>query len=240
MAGTDRTVCRFALGSPTGLRSPSFRVWTAKNYPDFYISARAVASVFKATIHAPRPELGLRQEGHAGTTANFLQKALLSGHATSTNRFAATWPGKEIAPDVWLQLQVAVPAYGLRQYDAGFAAINKPVKWIAAPAKHQMLVVSVYTVKAHAAWRSTETVLGSANLCDGRRVVIAGHYHDAPPAQELERILRAAPRRIPMPDADLRLPSMRTMLVGTGDGFGLLLDVAADMLVADGTTNSRP
>lgn len=228
----DRTVCRFAVGSREGRRSPSFRVWTAKNHPDFYVSARTVASVFKATIHAPRPERGLAQEGHAATTAQFFEKAIREGKANGTSRFGGTWSGREVQPGIWLQLHVMVPAYGLRSFSE-FGA-PKPMKWIAAPADHQMAIVSVFTVGGHVVSRTSDSVLGSAELCDGRKVVVTGHYRDAPPATEFARLFRAGAARVPVSQDELRDPAARLIISATGDNVGALIDVPADLLIATG------
>lgn len=229
----DDVVCRFAVGSRGGPRSPSFRVWIARNHPDFYVSMRSIASVFKATIHAPRPELELDQEGHAGTDAQFFRKARASGIANGTSRFGAKWRGREVSPGTWLQLQILVPSYGLRLFEE---RASSPMKWIAAPPDDQMVLVNVFTVAGHLRWNPSPTVLGSAELCDGRRVVVTGYYWSAPPIEEFASMLRDEFERaaIPVPVDSLRQSSMRIVLVGTGQDNGLLVDLPADLLVSWG------
>jgi hypothetical protein len=42
---------RFAVGSLTGLRSGSWRIWSAKNTPDVYLAPRFAAGVQKISFH---------------------------------------------------------------------------------------------------------------------------------------------------------------------------------------------
>jgi hypothetical protein len=42
---------RFAVGSPTGLRSSTWRIWSAKHTKDVYLAARSIAGLQKVSLH---------------------------------------------------------------------------------------------------------------------------------------------------------------------------------------------
>jgi hypothetical protein len=45
---------RFAVGSPTGLRSSTWRIWSAKHTKDVYLAARSIAGLQKVSLHESR------------------------------------------------------------------------------------------------------------------------------------------------------------------------------------------
>jgi hypothetical protein len=45
---------RFAVGSPTGLRSSTWRIWSAKHTKDVYLAARSIAGLQKVSLHETR------------------------------------------------------------------------------------------------------------------------------------------------------------------------------------------
>jgi hypothetical protein len=46
----DGTI-RFAVGSPTGLRSSTWRIWSAKHTKNVYLAARSIAGLQKVSLH---------------------------------------------------------------------------------------------------------------------------------------------------------------------------------------------
>lgn len=48
-------VLRFAVGSPFGLRSRSWRLWVPKRKSDVYISSRRLGNSVKVSLHEPGP-----------------------------------------------------------------------------------------------------------------------------------------------------------------------------------------
>ena len=51
----DTPVLRFAVGSPMGPRSRTWRLWVPKQKSDVYISGRSLANSVKVSLHEPGP-----------------------------------------------------------------------------------------------------------------------------------------------------------------------------------------
>jgi hypothetical protein len=50
-----RQIVRFAVGSPDGPRSRTWRLWVPKGKSDVYVSSRRIASSIKVSLHEPGP-----------------------------------------------------------------------------------------------------------------------------------------------------------------------------------------
>jgi hypothetical protein len=118
---------RVAFGGPHGLRSATYRIWSNKK-GDFYVAARALGSMFKASLH---------RDGrcHVGFTSDFASaKGIDNRHL---NRWTVTLDHAARALDIFVTGAdlTAVPD----------ADDDESVVWISAPSSHQMSTLAIFT-----------------------------------------------------------------------------------------------
>lgn len=225
------TVCRFAVGSPNGPRSSSYRVWTARNSADVFIAARSTASIIKVTLHSARAEHGLGQEGHHGYTAEAVEKLRAAGKWTRSSRHLTKWPGRQVGPGLWEQFLLFVPANALRPF-AGDRGGLRDVQWVPAPPPGQHAVFTTYVGPPELDHESP-TILGRGRLCDGRMLWIVHRNMHRSPADyggDADGRVRAA---VSYSEPELRAPDMRALLFGIVGQTGSWVELAGDMVLRD-------
>lgn len=227
----DETICRFAVGSATGPRSSSYRVWAAKNSSDFFIAGRSTAGLIKVSVHAPRPEKGLEQQSHHGLTAQYAAELRASGKWAAASRLFATWEGREVTPVLREQFLLFIPGYALRAFSEPAGKLQG-VQWIPAPPPEHSVMVAAY-VAAPDVNLPSEGLLGHGRLRDGRLVLIV---HRTVPRSSAE----FDPRQLSRAKLDLRkfspeelqLSCMRALLLGRCGATGAWTEMAGDLLLA--------
>ncbi len=223
----NRVVCRIAVGSRDGARSASYKLWTAKNTPDVYIATRVAP--FKATLHAARPDAGLRQEGHTkvGPAKGFATLGKY-GHTV------VKWQGHEVAPQIWRQFLLFVPSEGLRRFPEANA--DEPLTWIPGPPDHHQVTIEVDIGRGDVSWGPEGgRLVAEGSLCDGRVVRVFWCVTASSPAS-IASLLEAVAASLP--ERKVAASSHRLVLFGENNGVGTFIELAADMIPARGPGGS--
>jgi hypothetical protein len=77
-------VLRFAVGSPAGPRSRTWRLWVPRRKSDVYVSSRRVANSVKVSLHEPGP-------ARFALTREFVQKGTFKPPEGRDPRLAVEW-----------------------------------------------------------------------------------------------------------------------------------------------------
>jgi hypothetical protein len=82
--GQQAQVLRFAVGSATGLRSRSWRLWVPYGKSDVYISGRSLGASVKASLHQPGPS-------RFALTNEWVQRTRFQAPEGRDRRLAVEW-----------------------------------------------------------------------------------------------------------------------------------------------------
>ena len=223
----SNVVCRFAVGSPDGRRSSSYRVWTAAKHPDVYIAPRALGAIGKTTLHAARPDLELVEQGHTKLPE---ARGLAPYEKPHKLVVVSQWEGLEVEPGLVLHMMLGIPEFGLRVFTE---ARPVAITWIPAPPAGRQVQVSIYTDRSNIQRKvGADHLLGERTLCDGRRVLVVHQVRPEPRRSEFEPFLRAVPVPTdfsPGPGARLVFPGVYQDGIHHGRA-GLHIELAADIL----------
>ena len=138
-----RDAIRWAVGSPNGRRSSTWRLWGDKK-GDVYVAMRSLANRLKVSIHRDR-------RCQVGFTSEFAKEAVERFGAPSRH-----WERWKL-PDgpVIRALQIIIPDSDLEVFDADE---KHPMHWIPAPGTGRAQVFSVFVAEPRDAysWKSPE------------------------------------------------------------------------------------
>jgi hypothetical protein len=229
---SSRFICRFAVGQGNVALSGIWRVWTAKNQPDLYITLRALGGEFKGTVHCPRPPLRPNWERHVG----FVQDA--SGViATKAKRdgapHKARWSGHVFAPSCTVEYRIRIQGKSLSRKGE---PVSAEVTLLPVPSEREYLEVFVVLgpkgpTEGYPRYNQTEThLLAEGRLSDGRRVWVV--YCISPMPKIDEKPQQILSPKVYMEEAvDLSAASnLRAALFGAQeDGSLLFLDMRAEV-----------
>ena len=232
----EGVVCTFAVGSPDGPRSGTYRLSTTQDGNALQLSARPGASRFTATIPAPWPERSGRSGDERRLTRESLRKAIAAGTWAAGDAFVAGWAGSEISPGVCERFSVCFPASALRAFAE--APDGPEPTWITSPPEFGQVNVSVLVGAG-----STDTqpearaILGRRALSNGLEVVAACSIEQAPSRLQKAGLFGAIRKRQPpeVPQGVLALPSTRLVLIWQLDGRGIFTEIAGDMFFTPGS-----
>jgi hypothetical protein len=174
----------------------------------------------KVTLHAPRLESGLPQEGHT----RLPERPGLTGSALRST-IAVRWRGQEVAEGIYRQFLLHVPTRALRTFRE---ADPTGLVWICPPPVGFQTVVDVCIGRGDVPWGpSGATLLAESPLCDGRVVrAFCGALAD-PPDGDVDALLQRVAGEGAQRFAD---PGVRLMLLGESGGAGTFVELAGDML----------
>lgn len=105
MAGNEQAL-RFAVGSATGGRSRTWRLWVRKGKSDVYISGRMLGSSVKVSLHEPGPS-------HFALTAEWVRRKGFKVPEGRDPRLAVEWERPSPRPP----RQIARPFSIILPYD---------------------------------------------------------------------------------------------------------------------------
>jgi hypothetical protein len=227
MSRQKQQVLRFAVGSPDGPRSRTWRLWVPPRKSDVYISSRRVASDVKVSLHEPGPSrLALTQEHVRGPNPIAVPGA--------DPRGAVEWERpRPRLPEVPMTrpFAILVPAEEVRDRDGSESG---DVVWTAPPAPGMcveydvMYAAAGLTVEGYPGATSMGTELvGKVDLANGEQVWVVSWEHELGEAAtgQYERLRNA---RIVGADGK-RMEGMGALAFGVEDGgIGMFLDVTVD------------
>ena len=111
---------RFVVGSPQGLTSSVWRVWTHKN--DVYFQAESLGGALKVSLH----ESGRWQMSF---TTEFVKKMQAKGQWPAISRHMSRWLRPTEISSVTLAFRIIIPTSELRPLKLRMV---RPITWIAA------------------------------------------------------------------------------------------------------------
>jgi hypothetical protein len=223
-------VLRFAVGSPAGPRSRSWRVWVPKAKSDVYISSRRLGSSVKVSLHEPGPST-------FALTNEWVSRTGFQAPEGRHRRLAFNWLRPRTRPPniVARPFTIIVPWDEVLDREA---AELGDVIWLPPPPQDHALHIDVVYVPAnmpvtgHPGARSMGTgLVGELLLHNGERVFLT---HIARPIQVGLRNQIAKLRSAQVLDAQGRpLDRLGMMAFGAepnpdaddGTQIGMLLDV---------------
>jgi hypothetical protein len=198
---------RFAVGSPTGLRSSTWRIWSAKHTKDVYLAARSIAGLQKVSLHESQ------SWSHSFVSDERAKPFITPG----SSRHVDIWPAPPSFGEGWRRgYCIIVPSTDLRPWpqpepgDIAFAPLPGTGYWV---------YIEVILVAAGTTTRlvfDEMHLIGSMSLVDGSEVKIAAR-RVRPTRDEAGRLALAReqalaqiasmpnPRLLLQPDANLRL-----------------------------------
>jgi len=197
----DEQVLRFAVGSPTGPRSRTWRLWVPKRKSDVYISGRSLGNSVKVSLHEPGPS-------RFALTSEWVCRTGFQAPEGRDRRLAVEWERPRPRPPQ----QVARPFSIIVPYDEVLGR-GRPetgqVVWATPPPENTCVHFDIiYTpasavVTSHPGARSMGTKLvGEVQLQNGERVFVTSLVR---PMDEATRRYVAKLRSARILDADRRL-----------------------------------
>lgn len=209
MANRDQ-VLRFAVGTATGPRSRTWRLWVPKGKSDVYVSSRRLGNSVKVSLHEPGP-------ARFALTQEFVDRGTFQAPEDRDPRLAIEWerprprqPNGAVRP---LALIVPWDEVQDRDDDAG------EVVWVPPPHEEEAIHFDVVhvpvgmPVTGHPGARSMGTQLvGMVELENGERVYVTWlpREIDAPLRENIERL-----RSVRLLDAE-GSPVEKTGMLGFG------------------------
>ena len=192
---------RFAVGSPTGPRSRTWRLWVPKLKNDVYISGRSLGSSVKVSLHEPGPS-------RFALTSEWVRRTGFQAPEGRDRRLAVEWERPRPRPP----RQVARPFSIIVPHDEVLDRIRSEtgqVAWVTPPPEDTCIHFDIiYTpagavITGHPGARSMGTKLvGELQLQNGERVFVTSLVR---PMDEVTRRYVAKLRSARILDADGRL-----------------------------------
>jgi hypothetical protein len=208
---------RFAVGSPTGLRSSTWRIWSAKHTKNVYLAARSIAGLQKVSLHESQ------SWSHSFVSDERAKPFVTPG----SSRHVDIWPASPSFGEGWRRgYCIIVPSTDLRPWpqpepgDIAFAPLPGTGYWV---------YIEVILVAAGTTTRlvfDEMHLIGSMSLVDGSEVKVAAR-RVRPTRDEAGRLALAReqalaqiasmpnPRLLLRPDANLRLGVFGSQSDGT-------------------------
>jgi hypothetical protein len=164
-------VLRFALGSPTGPRSRTWRLWVPKHKSDVYVSSRRLGNSVKVSLHEPGP-------ARFALTSEFIRRGTFQAPEGRDPRLAVEWERPRPKPPnlIARPLAIIVPWDEVLEREV---AETGDVVWMPPPPEGACINFDVvYTpagviVDGHPGGRSMGTELvGTVDLENGERVFV--------------------------------------------------------------------
>jgi hypothetical protein len=208
---------RFAVGSPTGLRSSTWRIWSAKHTKDVYLAARSIAGLQKVSLHETW------SWSHSFVSDERAKPFVPPG----SSRHIDIWPAPPSFGEGWRRgYCIIVPSTDLRPWpqpepgDIAFAPLPGTGHWV---------YIEVVFVAAGTTTRLVFDeihLIGSMSLVDGSEVKVvarrvrptrdeAGKLALAREQALAQVASRPNPRLLLRPDANLRLGVFGSQSDGT-------------------------
>lgn len=164
-------VLRFAVGSPTGPRSRTWRLWVPKQKSDVYLSERSLGKSVKVSLHEPGPS-------RFALTSEWVRGTGFQAPEGRDRRLAVEWERPRARPP----RQVARPFSIVVPYDEVLIR-GRPetgqVVWVTPPAQNTCIHFDIIyapagaVITGHPGARSMGTKLvGEVNLQNGERVFV--------------------------------------------------------------------
>ncbi len=224
-----RFKCRFAVGSPTGLRSGAFTVWTSRN--DIYIAGRNIGGSMKTSLH----ESGKR---HSGLTSTFFQEPGTLEMWGLANRHADEWiGGYQISETTTLEFAIAFPKSDLRLFSDPKLNPNK-IKWLPEPPQgcHLEVALLIETEPSDTEEWPGKTIMGtqfldSYVLPDGRILWLVYHsIPESPTPKSIHEELKLVIKKSMQANPNMQFTGGHRLIVGqiSDDGVRCYVDLAAD------------
>lgn len=228
---TEDQVLRFAVGSPDGPRSPSWRLWVPRGKSDVYVSGRTLGSAVKVSLHEPGP-------ARCAMTKDWVRRTCYRAPVGRDSRLAVTWerPRPRVPLVVARSLSIIVPfdeVQDRRTTEKGGAIV-----WVSPPPHDTCIHFDVIHVPANAkitshpgAQSMGTSLVGEVQLENGEHVFVTSIVR---PIGEQLRDNIAKLRNYPILDADGKRMNKTGMLSfgtesnpDTNDGteIGVLLAV---------------
>ena len=164
-------VLRFAVGSPDGPRSRTWRLWVPPRKSDVYVSSRRVANSAKVSLHEPGP-------ARFALTREFVRMSSFKAPEGRDSRLAVEWERPRPKPPAQIARPLALLVPWDEVVDRGVAESGN-VLWTPSPPEgtcvHFDLVYtpSGVTVEGHPGARSMGTQLvGKVELENGELVFV--------------------------------------------------------------------
>jgi hypothetical protein len=208
---------RFAVGSPTGLRSSTWRIWSAKHTKNVYLAARSIAGLQKVSLHESR------SWSHSFVSDERAKPFVTPG----SSRHVDIWPAPPSFGEGWRRgYCIIVPSTDLRPWpqaepgDIAFAPLPGTGHWV---------YIEVVFVAAGTTTRlvfDEMHLIGSMSLVDGSEVKVVAR-RVRPTRDEAGKLALAReqalaqvasmpnPRLLLRPDANLRLGVFGSQSDGT-------------------------
>lgn len=219
---------RFAVGSPSGLRSSVWRVWNNDN--DVYFTVRALGGIKKVSLH----ESGQYQFSF---TSEYHQSQKTNEHWQLESRHTQRWQRPlEISPSLTLVFRIIIPASELRSWPTEIPK-NKPITWIESPPQDTAIEFDIFlsnpdlVVSTWPGANAMKTKLLVRNpLPNGEIFWIV--YRMETETQAIEARIENARSRLSIKSDELDSQGLRMILFTTeADGSRSLIEAAADMLL---------
>ena len=208
---------RFAVGSPTGLRSSTWRIWSAKHTKDVYLAARSIAGLQKVSLHESQ------SWSHSFVSDERAKPFVRPG----SSRHVDIWPAPASFGEGWRRgYCIIVPSTDLRPWpqvepgDIAFAPLPGTGYWV---------YIEVVFVAAGTTTRlvfDEMHLIGSMSPVDGSEVKVVARRVQ-PTLDEAGKLALAReqalaqvasmrnPRLLLRPDANLRLGVFGSQSDGT-------------------------
>jgi len=164
-------VLRFAVGTATGPRSRTWRLWVPKSKSDVYVSSRRLSNSVKVSLHEPGPS-------RFALTKEFVNRGTFQPPEDRDRRLAHEWERPRTRPpnSAVRPLALIVPWDEVRERDVEESG---DVVWVPPPAEGTAIHFDVVyvpvgmPVTGHPGARSMGTqLIGMVELENGERVYV--------------------------------------------------------------------
>jgi hypothetical protein len=232
MSRPGEQVLRFAVGSPDGARSRTWRLWVPPRKSDVYVSCRRMASEVKVSLHEPGPSrFALTREHVEGPSP------IAVPHADPRGPVEWDRPRPRL-PDIPMTRPFAILVPCEEVLDRG-GSEKGPVIWTAPPGPGRCIEYDLLysaaglIVDGYPGARSMGTELvGKVELANGEQVWVVAWEHEL---DEATRVHADRMRNASVTGEDgKRIDQLGFLAFGVNDdGTGMLLDVTIDPALHD-------
>jgi hypothetical protein len=168
----NRFVCRFAVGRDNLAYTGVWRVWTAKNKPDLYLTNSALGGDVKATVHCPDPPRYAGWKRHFGFVKEASSQIAIEAKIDG-GPHKLQWSGRPVGAGVSLEYRVIFRGMSLSR--AG-NPVSSDVTLLPIPSDTEFLEVIVLLAPADVGYSAEASgkmhLLSEGQLSDGRKVWI--------------------------------------------------------------------